>query len=46
MLCNNIMILPWMTDPLALAASATSRLGLVGGVCLVLWSLVGWALAR
>lgn len=44
MLHHNSMI-AGLTDPLALSASALSRLALVGGVVAVLWAGVVWALA-
>ncbi len=42
-LYHNIM--PFPADPLALSASATARLVLVGVVATALWALVFWALA-
>lgn len=34
-----------LTDPLALSSGAASRLVLAGGVALVVWAAVAWAMA-
>lgn len=44
MLHHNPMV-PRLTDPLALASGAASRLMLAGAVALVLWGAVAWAMA-
>lgn len=44
MLHHNAMLLR-LTDPLALASGALSRLALAGGVAVVLWAAVLWAMA-
>lgn len=44
MLHHNLMALS-LTDPLALSSGVASRLVLAGGVAVVLWAAVAWALA-
>jgi hypothetical protein len=34
----------WFTDPLALASGTSARLALAGGLALLLWALVAWAI--
>ena len=43
MLHHNTMF-AGLSDPLALSASAASRLLLAGGVAAVLWAAVAWAM--
>lgn len=44
MLHHNLMTLP-LTDPLALSSGVASRLVMAGGVAVLLWVAVAWALA-